>query len=98
MRAGALGVSANVGFVPGVLAPREELRSIASAVARAGKLLAVHARAYTRRSAAYRPFSVREPHNVRAVRELVEVARDTGVKLHALHLMMVGRPLANLRR
>ena len=91
LRAGALGVSANVGFVPGVLAPDEELRALAQAVAREDRLLAVHARAYTRMSPAYRPFPAREPHNLRAVRELADISHDSGARLHVLHLMTVGR-------
>ncbi len=91
LRAGALGLSANLGFVPGTLARPPEVAALAEAVAGEGALLAVHARAYTRISAAYAPTPWGGAHNLRALRELVELARSTGVRLHVLHLMVAGR-------
>ncbi len=88
--AGAVGVSANTGFVPGVYAGRHELRMLAEESAAAGGVFAAHARAYTRLSPAYPPLPWPE-HHVRAVRELIAVARDTGVRMQVSHLGMVGR-------
>ncbi len=91
LRAGAFGFSANVGFVPGVLARTDDLQAIARVVAREDGIFAAHARAYTRFSPAYRPSFGNGAHNVRAVRELLDLARRTGVRLHLLHLGLAGR-------
>ena len=90
LRAGAIGVSANVGFVPGIYADQAELQVLAEEAAAAGAVLAVHARAYTRLSPAYRPLPG-PPHHIRAVRELAALAERTGVRLQISHLGTVGR-------
>ena len=88
--AGAVGVSGNVGFVPGVYADRAELEILAEEAAAAGVVMSVHARAYTRLAPGYglRPGP---PHHIRAARELVKLARRTGVRLQISHLAAVGR-------
>jgi N-acyl-D-aspartate/D-glutamate deacylase len=90
LRSGAQGVSGNVGFVPGVYADHAELEVLAEEAAAAGVVLAVHARAYTRLAPAYglRPGPA---HHIRAVRELVGLARRTGVRLQISHLAVAGR-------
>lgn len=87
---GAIGVSGNVGFVPGVYADQAELRVLAEEAAAAGAVMSVHARAYTRMAPGYglRPGP---PHHIRAVRELVKLARRTGVRMQISHLAVVGR-------
>ncbi|BDG05178.1 N-acyl-D-amino-acid deacylase family protein [Anaeromyxobacter oryzae] len=91
LRAGALGFSANAAFAPGAFADAAELGALARLVAREGGLFAVHARAYTRLSSAYRPSIAGGPHNLRAIRDLVELARGTGARLQISHLMLAGR-------
>ncbi len=91
LRAGAIGFSGNAAAIPGTLARPEDLAAVAALVRAEDGLLAVHARAYTRLSAGYGRSRSRGPHNVRAVRDLVEVARSTGVRLHVLHLALAGR-------
>ncbi len=88
LRAGALGVAA---CVPGTAEGAAEIAALAGTVAREGGLFAVHARAYTRLSDGYPPFSRGGPHNLRAIRELLGLARRTGVRLHVFHLMVAGR-------
>jgi N-acyl-D-amino-acid deacylase len=90
LHSGAIGVSGNVGFVPGSYADRAELKVLAEESAAAGVVMAVHARAYTRVAAGYglRPGPA---HHIRAVRELLELARGTGVRLQISHLAVVGR-------
>lgn len=91
LRAGALGFSANAATIPGTLARPEDLAAVAAVVAAEGGLFAVHARAYTLLSPGYGRSASRGAHNVRAVRDLVTVARRTGVRLHLLHLALAGR-------
>lgn len=90
LEAGAIGVSANTGFVPGVYADRAELRMLAGEAAAADCVFAVHARAYTRLSPAYPPWPG-PGHHIRAVRELVALARSTGVRMQVSHLGAAGR-------
>lgn len=87
---GAVGVSGNVGFVPGVYADHAELRVLAEEAAAAGAVMSVHARAYTRLAPVYglRPGPA---HHIRAIRELVELARRTGVRMQISHVGVVGR-------
>lgn len=91
LRAGALGLSVNAGFVPGVFASDAELASLAEVVAREDGLLAAHARAYTWIAPAFGTSLPRPAHNVRSILELVDLARRTGARLHVLHLMLAGR-------
>ncbi len=87
---GAVGVSGNVGFVPGVYADQAELRVLAEEAAAAGAVMSVHARAYTRLAPVYglRPGPA---HHIRAISELVELARRTGVRMQISHVGVVGR-------
>jgi N-acyl-D-amino-acid deacylase len=91
LRAGALGLSANTGFVPGAFADQAELAALADLVARQDALLAVHARAYTWISPVRRRPGSRGPHNVSAIRELLDLSRAAGARLHVFHLMLAGR-------
>ena len=90
LQSGAQGVSGNIGFVPGEYADQAELEVLAGEAAAAGVVLAVHARAYTRLA----PTSGLRPgpaHHIRAIRELVELARRTGVRLQISHVAVAGR-------
>ncbi len=89
LRAGAYGLSGNLGFRPGRFATDEELAGLARVVAEEGGVCATHARAYTWISDSYPPFGA--PHNLRAIRDLVEVARRSGVRLQVSHLLFAGR-------
>ncbi len=88
--AGAVGVSANFGFVPGVYADLEERKALAEEASTANVVLAVHARAYSALSTTYPPWP-RPPHSIRALRELTRLAAETGVRLQVSHLGVVGR-------
>ncbi len=86
---GAYGISGNAGMRPGRYATDDELVTLARAVGQEGGICAVHARAYTSISDAYPPLGA--PHNVRAVRDLIAVARKSGVRLQISHLLFAGR-------
>ena len=84
MDQGARGVSAGLQLAPGMFARPEELKEIALIVKRRGMVLAVHPRAV---SAAVPGL---DTGNIAALRELLELARQTGVKLQISHLSFVG--------
>ena len=86
---GAAGVSFGLGYEPGMFLPNEDVAEIAKRVASRDKVVTVHGRAYSAVSGAYRERGG-TPHNVRSLREMVDVARDTGVRLQYSHLMFFG--------
>jgi N-acyl-D-amino-acid deacylase len=102
MDEGAAGVSLGLQYEPGLFANGDELREIAKLVKRKNKLLTVHLRAYSALSPGYpmstpkilldyvSPFDGYEPHNLLAIDEMLNVARDTGVRLQISHLIFVG--------
>ncbi len=90
MDQGAWGVSFGLQYSPGIFATREEVRKIAELVKARGKILTVHARAYSAVSPEYevKPFST--PHNVLALQEMIDLARETGVRVQYSHLVFAG--------
>jgi len=90
MDQGARGVSLGLQQVPGMSARHEELREVAQLVKGKGKVLAVHLRAYSSSAPGARPRGSREPRNLAALREALDLARLTGVRLQVSHLMFVG--------
>ena len=91
LREGAFGFSAGLAYAPGVFASNSELLSILQTVAEEGAVFTVHGRAYSWVSALYTPMIVGTPHNVRSTRELLDLARQAGVRLQLSHLIFVGR-------
>jgi N-acyl-D-amino-acid deacylase len=89
MTDGAVGLSTGLGYFPGMIAKPAELAALARVAAAAGGVLTSHLRAYSVRSLF---FDNREiPHNILAVREMANVAREAGVPLQVSHLIFVGR-------
>jgi N-acyl-D-amino-acid deacylase len=86
---GACGLSFGLGYEPGVYSPDEEIAAFCTVAAKAQKPVTVHLRAYTRVSYAYSLLYLR-PHNVRALEEMINIARQTGIKLQVSHLVFVG--------
>ena len=91
MREGALGLSAGLAYAPGVFARNDELLPLFRDVAEMGGVVTVHGRAYTWVSPFYRPMIGGTSHNIRSVRELLELARESGVRLQLSHQIFVGR-------
>jgi N-acyl-D-amino-acid deacylase len=95
-------VSLGLQYEPGIFARGEELKEIARLVKRKDKILTVHLRAYSSLSPGYpmstpkilldyiAPFNGYEPHNLLAIEEMLDIARETGVKLQISHLIFVG--------
>lgn len=86
---GACGLSFGLGYQPGIDAPLEELKKLCSVAATANRPVCVHVRAYSNASTEYPAGS--PPHNQRAIREMLDIARGTGVKLQLSHFSFVGR-------
>jgi len=88
--AGACGLSFGLGYDPGMYSPKSEIEAFCQAAQAAGKPVTVHMKALSRVSPTYSPLYMRS-HNVRALREILEIARHTGVRLQISHLIFVGR-------
>jgi len=87
---GACGLSFGLGYDPGMYSSLAELRDFCQVAAEADAPATVHLKAYSSISPCY-PLTTPEPHNVRALREMLEVARQTGVRLQLSHFIFVGR-------
>ncbi len=90
MDQGARGVSLGLQQVPGMFAREEELREVALLVRRKDRVLAVHLRAYSDPAPGEPPRGSREPRILSALREALDLARRTGVRLQVSHLVPVG--------
>ncbi len=90
MDQGARGASLGLQNEPGIFAPPEELREVALAVKRKGKVLSAHPRALSAASGAYNTSRFGPPHNLTALRELLDLARRTGVRIQIPRLLFVG--------
>ena len=87
---GACGLSFGLGYDPGMYSPLDELEAFCRVAASAQKPVTVHLKAFSWLSPCY-PLTSLEPHNLRALREMLELARRTGVKLQLSHFIFVGR-------
>lgn len=90
MDEGAAGVSLGLQYAPGLFAPIDEIRRVAQLVKNKDKVLTVHGRAYSWLSAEYEFNPSGPPHNLLALKEMIGVARQTGVRLQYSHLMFAG--------
>ncbi len=87
---GACGLSFGLGYDPGLYSPDEEVEAFTRIAAMKRKPVTVHLRTYARRSAVY-PLSYRRPHNVRALREMIDIARRAGAALQVSHIVPLFR-------
>lgn len=93
---GARGLSFGLGYDPGMYSSRDELAAFCEVAAAADVPVTVHLKAYSRISPCY-PLTTPSAHNLLALREMLDVARRTGVRLQLSHFIFVGRrswPLA----
>ncbi len=88
MADGAVGLSTGLGYFPGMIAKPAELAAMARVAAAAGGVLTSHLRAYSTRSLF---FQSDVHHNLLAVREMINVAREARAPLQISHLIFVGR-------
>ena len=87
---GARGLSFGLGYDPGMYSPIEEIEAFCSVAADAGKTVTVHMKALSKISPTY-PLTSLKPHNIRALKEMLDIARATGCRLQLSHFIFVGR-------
>jgi len=87
---GVFGLSYGLMYEPDRYAPWEELDEAARITAQRGGILTVHERACSAASTSYNPPIGGEPHNLRALKEMIDLTRRTGVKMQYSHLIYVG--------
>ena len=87
---GAAGVSLGLQYKPGVFAKLDELDEVARLVKRHDKVLTVHAKAYSSLSGTYPMLPFGRAHNLKAIDDMLGLARRTGVRLQFSHLIFVG--------
>ena len=88
---GAAGLSFGLMYEPDRYAPYDELKRAAAICAKHGKILTIHGRANSAVSTSYSPPVGGRAHNLRAIDEMAQLVRDTGVKLQHSHLIFVGK-------
>ena len=87
---GACGLSFGLGYEPGMYAPEAEIDALCKIVTAAQKPVTVHMKAYSRISPIY-PLTTLEAHNLKALRETLDMAQRTGATLQISHFIFVGR-------
>ena len=90
MEQGCYGVSLGLMYEPGIFATGDELRQVAMLVKKHDKILTVHLKAYSALSPTYPIVPFGTPHNILALKEMLNLARETGVRLQVSHLIFVG--------
>ncbi len=90
LQQGAAGISLGLMYEPGQYADSAELKKVAALCKKYDRPLTVHPRASSAVSMSY-PELLGRSHLLRAVDELVEIAKETKVKLHYSHAIFVGR-------
>ena len=87
---GACGLSFGLGYDPGMYSSLDELAAFCKVAAAAGKPVTIHSKAYSKISPCY-PLTSFTAHNVRALKEVIALAEQTGVRLQLSHFIFVGR-------
>jgi N-acyl-D-amino-acid deacylase len=88
---GAFGLSAGLAYAPGIFADNTELLTLIKVVAEESAVFTVHGRAYSWVSPFYQPLIGGVAHNIRSVRELIDLGRAAEVRLQLSHQIFVGR-------
>ena len=90
LQEGACGISLGLMYEPGIYAQSDELKDVVSLCEKYDLPMTVHARACSAVSMSYaNPLG--RPHLLRALDELVELAKGTKLKLHYSHAIFVGK-------
>jgi len=87
---GARGVSFGLTYEPGIFTSNREIETIAELLAKRGKMMTVHGRAYSALAPTYPLVPFGRPHNLRAIDDMVLIAKKTGVKMNYSHLIFAG--------
>jgi N-acyl-D-amino-acid deacylase len=88
---GACGMSFGLGYSPGMYSSIEEIEAFCRTAKTSDKLVTVHLKAYAKISSLYPEIIFSKPHNIRALKEMLNIARQTGVKLQLSHVTFSGR-------
>jgi N-acyl-D-amino-acid deacylase len=87
---GACGLSFGLGYDPGMYSPMDEIEAFSKIAAMVNKPVTVHLKALSRISPTY-PMTYVKPHNIRALGEMIQMAKRTGARLQVSHLVFVGK-------
>lgn len=87
---GACGLSFGLGYDPGMYSPLEEIQAFCEVAKVSDRPVTVHIKALSLISPCY-PATYLKPHNLRALREMLDIARKTGIRLQLSHFIFVGR-------
>jgi len=87
---GACGLSFGLGYDPGMYSPLEEIQAFCEVAKESDRPVTVHTKALSKISPCY-PATYLKPHNLRALREILDIARKTGARLQISHFIFVGR-------
>jgi len=87
---GVYGLSLGLMYEPDRYADFAELEAAAKIVAKRGGVLTVHSRAQSAASTSYGSPVGGEAHNIRALKEMIELTRRTGVRMQYSHQIFVG--------
>ncbi|MCP3953618.1 MAG: amidohydrolase family protein [Desulfobacterales bacterium] len=87
---GACGFSFGLGYDPGMYSSMEELAAFCKVAAQADKPVTIHMKALSKLSPCY-PLTSLSAHNVRALKEAIAIAEQTGVRMQLSHFIFVGR-------
>jgi N-acyl-D-amino-acid deacylase len=87
---GAYGVSFGLQYEPGLFASTGELTRTCELAKKKDKVVTVHSKAYSTLSGTYPMKPLGAPHNLIALKEMLDIAKQTGVKLELSHLIFVG--------
>lgn len=90
MDEGCAGVSFGLQYAPGICTPIDEIEEIARLIKKKDKVFSVHLKAYTMASTVYDVDPFENPHNLIAVKEMLDIGRKTGVKLMLSHMVFPG--------
>ncbi len=87
---GACGLSFGLGYEPGMYSPLSEIEAFCRVARDKHKPVTVHLKALSLLSPTY-PLTTSEPHNLLALREMLDIAKRTGIALQISHFIFVGR-------
>jgi len=87
---GACGLSFGLGYDPGMFSSQGELAAFCKTAAQVGKPVTIHLKALSKLSPCY-PLTSLSAHNVRALKEAISLAEETGMQLQLSHFIFVGR-------
>lgn len=90
MDQGAHGVSFGLQYEPGVFAKMDEMKAIARLVKKRDKIVTVHMKAYSSLSGTYPLEFFGTPHNLLAIQDMLNLTKETGVRMQLSHLIFVG--------